>query len=135
MFSTFLCILSSQCDVPFLFPHAVLDPASNQKKSFSLSLRSRCNWVCNSHRFWMIKIGSNFFVVLRCSMLISGSSQLKKGMLSLAVYVELCCVRLAQAYSQFHCQSRLALKTVQNCTAIFWLQYFIQDPHSFCCIC
>ncbi len=35
---------------------------------------------------WMIKLGPNFFVVPKCSRSISGSSQLWKGMLSVAVF-------------------------------------------------
>ena len=61
--------------------------------------------TCISHKFWMIKLGSNLFVVLGCSMLISGSSQLKKDMLSIAVYV-----KLAQAYHQFQVTIILGIK-------------------------
>ncbi len=91
----------------------------------------------------MIKLGFNLFVVLRCSMLISGSSQLKKGMLSIAVFVELCYDQ-ATALVGFSGQTGTSLllmsghnqdreQTDQNCIVIFWL--YVQHWHSFCCIC
>ncbi len=75
-----------------------------------------------SHRSWIIKLGSNFYVVLKCSMLISGSNQLEKGMLSIAVVVKL---------AQDCCQFQATIKIGHNCIAWFWL-YDIQHSHSFC---
>ena len=104
----------------FLFPSAVLDTPCNQKQEFlfpclNIKTISRCYWACISHtchRSWMIKLGSNIFVALECSMLISGSSQLKKGMLSIAVYD-----KLAQAYRQFQVTLKLVIK---NRSELHW---------------
>ena len=57
-------------------------------------------------------LNDKIFVVLDCSMLISGSSQLKKGMLSIAVYD-----KLAQAYRQFQVTVKLGTK---NRSELHW---------------
>ncbi len=62
-------------------------------------------------------------------MLISGSTQLKKGMLSVAVYV-----KLAQAYCQFQVTIRLGIKN-RSWTALPYFGFRMLSIHSFSCIC
>ena len=69
----------------------------------------------------MIKLGSNFFLVLKDSMSISGSNKWKKGMLSVAEFMQLWHVNFRQP-------SRLISTQVK--TALLYFGFMIFNIHN-----